>query len=254
MIHRLIDYDLPKEILTNEEVLKLIKKYRLQGDVAAKEKIARNYTRYLYNLIVNKYAAYSAHHDDLFTEGLLGVYKAVEKYDLTKKSNFLAFLSFWVKGNLEKVKNKYSCPLTVSLKDFEKMSALKKVKASDLKSHEQIAQEVGISSKSVKHLRSYPLQFIRVDSESYFEIEEKAETPFETFAERDDKRELLRQISNLQDKVAAQILLKRYGLENGEEHSVREIAKELGLSPPTVYTKISNSLTILQKKLNNPFE
>jgi RNA polymerase sporulation-specific sigma factor len=97
----------------------------VKGDPASITAIVKQYTP-LVNKIVNKYAWMSAKHsrDDLVQEGLLGVVKAIETFDLTRGYRFMTWVYPQVRGAVQGVARKEKkhpqYPLSLEQSDWAK--------------------------------------------------------------------------------------------------------------------------------------
>lgn len=79
--------------------LEYLKKYRLENDETALEWLIFNNTN-LVHKIIGRYTKFYHHkldYDDLFSVGLEGLMKAIEKFDFTFDNNFSTYATYWVK-------------------------------------------------------------------------------------------------------------------------------------------------------------
>ncbi|MDE5976996.1 MAG: RNA polymerase sigma factor RpoD/SigA [Turicibacter sp.] len=79
--------------------LDYLKKYRLEKDESALEWLIFNNTN-LVHKIVGRYTKFYQHkldYDDLFSVGLEGLMKAIEKFDFNYDNNFSTYATYWVK-------------------------------------------------------------------------------------------------------------------------------------------------------------
>ena len=79
--------------------LEYLKKYRLENDESALEWLIFNNTN-LVHKIIGRYTKFYHHkldYDDLFSVGLEGLMKAIEKFDFTYDNNFSTYATYWVK-------------------------------------------------------------------------------------------------------------------------------------------------------------
>lgn len=79
--------------------LEYLKKYRLENDQDALEWLIFNNTN-LVHKIIGKYTKIYQHkldYDDLFSVGIEGLLKAIEKFDFSFENNFSTYATYWVK-------------------------------------------------------------------------------------------------------------------------------------------------------------
>lgn len=79
----------------DEELLKLIK----QGNNDALESLINRY-KDLVNMKVSKYFIIGAEKEDIYQEGLIGLYKAIKSYDLEKQNSFKTFANLCIERQL----------------------------------------------------------------------------------------------------------------------------------------------------------
>jgi len=82
--------------------LKFLKQYRMTGDRDALEWLVLNNAN-LVHKIVNSYRTFYHHklsYDDLFSVGLEGLLRAIEKFDFSYKNNFATYASYWIKQSV----------------------------------------------------------------------------------------------------------------------------------------------------------
>lgn len=81
--------------MTKDEELELIKAAQ-GGDTVAMETIILAYNRLLIS-IVRKYFLIGGNQEDLISEGMLGLFKAVNSFDSSKNDNFSAYATILIK-------------------------------------------------------------------------------------------------------------------------------------------------------------
>jgi RNA polymerase primary sigma factor len=84
---------------TNDESLKLLALYRENGDVNAKDRLAKNHLL----LVVKKAREYmnkGVPLADLISEGNVGLLIAIEKFDTTTGATFSSYAQKWIKANI----------------------------------------------------------------------------------------------------------------------------------------------------------
>ena len=69
-------------VLSNEEMLELFKKYQLNDDLEAKEKLINGNLKLVLS-IIKKYSSRCDNLDDLFQIGVIGLIKAIDNFDLS---------------------------------------------------------------------------------------------------------------------------------------------------------------------------
>ncbi len=83
------------ESTNDEELLKLIQK----GDNNALERLINKYKE-LVNMKVSKYFIIGAEKEDIFQEGMIGLYKAIKSYNIEKQNSFKTFANLCIERQL----------------------------------------------------------------------------------------------------------------------------------------------------------
>ncbi len=79
----------------DEELLKQIK----NGNEQALETLIHNYKE-IVNMKIGKYFIVGAEKEDIFQEGMIGLYKAIKSYDPTKQNSFKTFANLCIERQL----------------------------------------------------------------------------------------------------------------------------------------------------------
>ncbi|MEO5350681.1 MAG: sigma-70 family RNA polymerase sigma factor [Magnetococcus sp. YQC-3] len=91
---------IPKLSIQEEEVL--IGKYQKENDIEARNKIITNYVLLIWD-IANKFKnCRRVQIMDLFHEGIFGLIKALDRFDLSKKFRFSTYATDWVFCNMKR--------------------------------------------------------------------------------------------------------------------------------------------------------
>ena len=79
------------EVLKNDEMAELLRRTK-EGDMAAREKLIRHNLRLVAH-IAKKYYALPSEQDDLISIGTIGLMKAVDTFDSTRRARFSTYAS-----------------------------------------------------------------------------------------------------------------------------------------------------------------
>lgn len=191
--------------LSDEELVEL----SASGDKRATEIIFSRYK----NLVKNRAKAYylaGADHDDIVQEGMIGLFKAIRDFDITKQPVFSSFADLCIKRNM-----------------------ITAVKSSTRKKHSPLNTYVSLSEPVFEDNEERTLEEMI--------IEKNSSDPEEMFLQR-EKTEYLNQeieskLSNLEKSVLVRYL-------NGMNYN--DIAEELNRSSKS----IDNALQRIKHKLN----
>lgn len=86
-------------VLTKDEEIELIKKYKEKNDVAAAKKLILSNLRFVVYISKN-YLGYGLPQADLIQEGNIGLIKSLEKFKLSYGVKFITFAAYWIKAEM----------------------------------------------------------------------------------------------------------------------------------------------------------
>ena len=257
-------------LLTREEEIKLGKKLKSRSKKirnTAKNKLVEANVR-LVMKIAGQYVRWggrphgsgsdgrwynSVDYEDLVSEGVIGLMKAADKYDVERGVKFSTYSSWWIKQQILRTIAKQSrlirlpCGVQDTLKKVLKYIEEQKSKTGVRPSDEHIQQKFKVSrafTVSVLNNNYNPQSLnapaIRdsyshedctshsLDLESLIQ-DSKAASPAEACQSSDEVNCLKKHLNKLTTREA-QIISSRFGLKNEEQKTLEEIGKKLGVT------------------------
>lgn len=190
--------------LSDEELVEL----SAGGDKSATEVIFSRYK----NLVKNRAKAYylaGADHDDIVQEGMIGLFKAIRDFDVTKQPAFSGFADLCIKRNM-----------------------ITAVKTSTRKKHSPLNSYVSLSEPVFDDNEERTL--------GEMIIEKKSSDPEEMFLQREKTKYINQEIEDKLSKLEKSVLLRYL---NGINYT--DIAAELNRTPKS----IDNALQRIKRKL-----
>jgi RNA polymerase primary sigma factor len=229
-------------LLTKEEEIELAKLIE-RGDEQAKERMINSNLRLVVS-IAKRYQGHELSLLDLIQEGIIGLIRAVEKFDWRRGFKFSTYATWWIRQAVQRgVANKSrTIRLPVHIADREqKMARAERLLAPKLgrqPTEEEIAKQAKLPLKQVREVRHAARAItsldkpLGADNEGRFGdlFASEGSEPEEELTVSLDEDVLRRAVAQLPERER-EVVKRRYGL-NGERDpaSLATIGRELGLT------------------------
>lgn len=228
------------ELLTKQEEIELAKRIE-KGDRGAEEELVNANLRLVISVAL-KYRGKNIPLEDLIQEGNIGLMKAVEKFDYHKGFKFSTYAIWWIRQSIMRALDNYSRTIRLPsyivadvAKCHRKFYDLRRMFDRD-PSVEEISDALKMSPNKVKRLMSIstneplslemPVNDERNSDELQDLISNNSAISHEEIMNKVVKKE---EINNLLNKLSfreREIIKLRYGLIDGQKHTLREIGKK----------------------------
>ena len=189
MSKELYFFDTKYKTMTDEEIIKKIR----SGDLCAQNYLLEKYSD-LVNMKANKFFLIGAEDDDMFQEGMIGLYKAIKSFDLEKQNSFKTFANLCIERQLItaiKTSNRQKhIPLnssfSLNLSAYDENDDTSVLEVLDTKTIEDPLETITkkeyfefVESRIDKNLSSFEKQVLEryIQGESYVDIANKLDTP-----------------------------------------------------------------------------
>jgi len=229
-------------LLTPEEEQELAEAIA-RGDPQARDRMVRANLRLVVNIARN-YTGKGLSLQDLIEEGNLGLLRAVEGYDPAMGTRFSTYASYWIKQSIKRAL--INCAKTIRIPAYmvELLSKWRRATARLTEelgrnpTPEEVARVLGIPRKKLpiikKAIRIHNMTAQTDQSDSGWSLgevlmDDQTPTPDEELQQHDSLKHVLAKLETM-DPREATVLRMRFGLDDNQPKTLKEIGEALGLT------------------------
>jgi RNA polymerase sigma factor (sigma-70 family) len=187
---------------------------------------------------------------ELLQEGVVGLLRALERYDPTRGTPFWPYAAWWVRQAMQQLVSELTRPVVLSDRALRQLARVRDAHRATVRetgtepTREELTRRTGLSEQQIDDLYSLertprstdePIVAAEgaVGTFGDLLVDPLAEDEYERVLEAIEAAELLAVLAGLSERERT-ILRARYGLDDGEEQSLRTIAARFGLSAERV--------------------
>ncbi len=235
------------------------------GDVRARDQMVRANLRLVVN-IARGYTGKGLALQDLIEEGNLGLLRAVEGFDPSMGTRFSTYASYWIKQSIKRALINSAKTIRIPAYMVELLSKWRRAtnrlqeELGRSPTPEEVARVLGLPKKKLPIIKKAICIYNSVPQHDQADAgwsigemveDERMKSPEDTMLESDSLMHVLRMLEDMEPREAT-VLRMRFGLDDYEPHTLKEIGESLGLTRERVRQIETEALAKLHQGLQEP--
>jgi len=236
-----------------------------EGDSMARDRMVRANLRLVVN-IARGYSGKGLSLQDLIEEGNLGLLRAVEGFDPAMGTRFSTYASYWIKQSIKRALINTGKTIRIPAYMVELLSKWRRATARLTEeldrspTAEEVARVLGLPKKKLpiikKAIKVYNATPQTDQSDSGWSLgemvtDDRQLSPDDALIENDSLRHVMELLGTMGEREAT-VLRMRFGLENHEPKTLKEIGEQLGLTRERVRQIETEALNRMAESMEDP--
>ena len=254
-------------LLSAEEEYELFTEYRQTRNIKIQKKICECNLRLVVS-IAKRYTGKGLELLDLVQEGNLGLMKAVEKFDPSRKCKFSTYATWWIRQSIKRGLSNSSRNIRIPVHLEEVILKIKKARINYREKHngeipnsKKLSQITGISEEEVLKCLKYEFDTSSLN-EPIGESEHGVQAEVLDFIPDDKnlieevdqsflKAELHEVMNKIKDEKLVKVLTLRFGLDGKGTRTLEQIGKEMNVTRERIRQLEVKALRKIRKPENS---